>query len=90
MLRTATEEYDVLEVISVEDGRERDLHRFGFMGARHMGMVKWQGKMDVNGAAAAWEELLCKNPNRPHLAEVEQLIAARKTARQPQAGTKNR
>ncbi len=44
----------------------------------NMGMVKWQGKMDVNGAVAAWEELLRKNPNHPRRAEVEQLIARAK------------
>lgn len=39
------------------------------------GMVKFQAKMDVNGAIAAWEEMLKVNPNHPRRAEIEQLIA---------------
>lgn len=29
----------------------------------NLGIVKWQGKMDINGAVAAWQQLLDKNPN---------------------------
>jgi len=39
------------------------------------GMVKWQDKMDVNGAIAAWKRLLETNPDFPQRARVEQLIA---------------
>lgn len=39
------------------------------------GMVKFQAKMDVNGAVAAWEQMLKLNPNHPRKAEIEQLIA---------------
>lgn len=39
------------------------------------GMVKFQGKMDVNGAVAAWEQILKNNPNHPKRAQIEQLIA---------------
>ncbi len=42
------------------------------------GMVKFQGKMDVPGAVAAWEQLLKQNPNHPRRAEIEQLIARAK------------
>lgn len=38
------------------------------------GMVKWQGKMDVEGAVLAWREFLKADPNTPRKAEVEQLI----------------
>lgn len=39
------------------------------------GMVKFQAKMDVNGAVAAWQEMLKLNPNHPRRAELEKLIA---------------
>lgn len=41
----------------------------------NLGIVKWQGKMDVNGAVAAWEKLLQTNPNYEGKEKVEQLIA---------------
>lgn len=39
------------------------------------GMVKWQDKMDVNGAMAAWQRLLDTNPDYPQRDRVQQLIA---------------
>jgi cytochrome c-type biogenesis protein CcmH/NrfG len=39
------------------------------------GMVKFQAKMDVNGAIAAWEQMLKANPGSPRRAEIEKLIA---------------
>jgi cytochrome c-type biogenesis protein CcmH/NrfG len=39
------------------------------------GMVKFQGKMDAEGAIAAWQQVLKNNPNHPRRAEIEQLIA---------------
>ena len=39
------------------------------------GMVKWQGKMDVEGAIAAWQTFLKMNPNHPRKGEIEELIA---------------
>lgn len=39
------------------------------------GMVKFQGKMDVDGAIAAWEQILKDNPNHPKRADIERLIA---------------
>ena len=39
------------------------------------GMVKWQDKMDMNGAIAAWKRLLETNPDYPQRDRVQQLIA---------------
>lgn len=41
----------------------------------NLGIVKWQGKMDVNGAVAAWQKLLDTNPNYENKDKVLQLIA---------------
>lgn len=39
------------------------------------GMVKFQAKLDFDGAVAAWEQMLKAYPNTPRRAEVEQMIA---------------
>ncbi len=39
------------------------------------GMVKWQDKMDMNGAISAWKRLLQTNPDYPQKDRVEHLIA---------------
>ena len=39
------------------------------------GMVKFQAKMDVKGAVAAWEQVLKVNPNAARRAEIEKMIA---------------
>lgn len=39
------------------------------------GMVKWQDKMDVSGAVAAWKRLLTSHPDFPQREHVQQLIA---------------
>jgi len=39
------------------------------------GMVKWQDKMDMKGAIAAWKQLLATNPNYPNRDRVQSLIA---------------
>ncbi len=44
----------------------------------NLGLVKWRGKMDVNGAVADWEKLLATNPNYEAKDKVEQLIAEAK------------
>ena len=44
----------------------------------NLGMVKWQAKMDINGAIAAWEQVLKAHPDHPKKAEIEQLIARAK------------
>ncbi len=38
------------------------------------GIVKWQGKKDVQGAITAWEQLLKANPNYPERQKVEDLL----------------
>lgn len=40
----------------------------------NMGVVKWQGKKDPQGAIQAWQTLLSKNPNYPEKDKVQQLI----------------
>jgi tetratricopeptide (TPR) repeat protein len=40
----------------------------------NVGMVRWQGKMDVPGAVAAWQKLLDTNPTYPNRDRVENLI----------------
>ena len=44
----------------------------------NLGMVKWQGKMDVAGAVAAWQKLLDSNPNYENKDKVVELIAQAK------------
>jgi len=39
------------------------------------GMVKWQDKMDMSGAIAAWKHLLETNPDYPQRDRVQGLIA---------------
>src|ERR1035438_9398492 len=41
----------------------------------NIGIIKWRGKNDVNGAVAAWEKLLKLNPNFPQKAVIEHMIA---------------
>ena len=41
----------------------------------NLGIVKWQGKMDIAGAIAAWQKLLDSNPSFEGRARVEQMIA---------------
>ncbi len=54
----------------------------------NMGVVKWQGKMDVNGAVAAWQKLLDTNPNFSERAQVEQLIGRARQHANIKPGTK--
>ena len=54
----------------------------------NLGMVKWQGKMDVNGAVAEWQRLLKDVPDYPERAKVEQLIAQAKQHSNIKPGTK--
>ena len=44
----------------------------------NMGIVKWQGKKDVKGAIAAWEQLLKTNPEYPERQKVQDLLARAK------------
>jgi cytochrome c-type biogenesis protein CcmH/NrfG len=41
----------------------------------NLGVVKWQGKMDIQGAVASWQKLLAVNPEYENRGKVEQLIA---------------
>jgi cytochrome c-type biogenesis protein CcmH/NrfG len=51
----ALKEYD--EVLKIDDKHANALF--------NQGMVRWQGKMDMEGAIASWERLLETNPNYP-------------------------
>jgi cytochrome c-type biogenesis protein CcmH/NrfG len=44
----------------------------------NLGVVKWQGKMDINGAVAAWQKLLDTNPNYENKPKVLEMIAQAK------------
>jgi cytochrome c-type biogenesis protein CcmH/NrfG len=54
----------------------------------NLGLVKWQGKMDINGAVADWEKLLKANPNYEGKDKVEQMIAEAKKHSGVKPGTK--
>ena len=41
----------------------------------NLGVVQWQGKMDINGALATWQRLLDTNPNYEGKAKVVELMA---------------
>lgn len=51
------------------------------------GIVRWEGKMDLQGALNSWEELLKTNPNYPGRADVEQLMARVKAHMNIKPGT---
>jgi tetratricopeptide (TPR) repeat protein len=53
----------------------------------NFGIVKWQGKMDVDGAVAAWQKLLETNPNYEGKDKVQQLIAQAKKHSNIKPGT---
>lgn len=53
----------------------------------NLGMVRWQGKMDVAGAVQAWEKLLATNPNYENKDKVTQLIAQAKKHASIKPGT---
>jgi tetratricopeptide (TPR) repeat protein len=42
------------------------------------GLVKWQGKKDIDGAVADWKRLLATNPNYEGISKVEQMMAQAK------------
>ncbi|MFZ3262724.1 MAG: tetratricopeptide repeat protein [Terriglobales bacterium] len=54
----------------------------------NLGLVKWQGKMDITGAVADWEKLLATNPNYEGKDKVEQMIAQAKKHSGVKPGTK--
>lgn len=51
------------------------------------GMVKWQDKMDINGAIASWKRLLEANPNYPQADRVRQLMERAQQHLNMQTGT---
>jgi cytochrome c-type biogenesis protein CcmH/NrfG len=53
----------------------------------NLGVVKWQGKMDVNGALAAWQKLLDTNPNYENKQKVLELMAQAKKHSNLKPGT---
>jgi cytochrome c-type biogenesis protein CcmH/NrfG len=54
----------------------------------NVGMVKWQDKMDINGAVAAWKKLLDTNPGYPQRDRVQGLIAQAEQHSTMKPGTK--
>ena len=54
----------------------------------NLGIVKWQGKMDVPGAVAVWENLLKTVPDYPERDKVQQYIAEAKKHSNITPGTK--
>ena len=53
----------------------------------NLGIVKWQGKMDVKGALAAWQKLLDTNPNYEAKDKVLELMAQAKNHAGVKPGT---
>jgi cytochrome c-type biogenesis protein CcmH/NrfG len=53
----------------------------------NLGIVKWQGKMDVEGAVAVWQKLLATNPNYENKEKVLQLISQAQTHANLKPGT---
>lgn len=45
------------------------------------GIIKWQEKLDSDGAIACWQKLLKTNPQHPRRADIERLIALAKQHR---------
>jgi cytochrome c-type biogenesis protein CcmH/NrfG len=55
----------------------------------NIGIIKWKGKNDVDGAVVAWEKLLKLNPNFENREMVEHMIAeAKQQAKGPITGVK--
>ncbi|MBZ5722955.1 MAG: tetratricopeptide repeat protein [Acidobacteriia bacterium] len=56
----------------------------------NLGIVRWQGKMDVAGAVAAWQKLLDTNPSYENKSKVLELIAQAKKHSSVKPGTQAR
>ncbi len=54
----------------------------------NLGIVKWQGKMDIKGAVASWQKLLDTNPNYENKSKVQELIAEAQKHARVNAGAK--
>ena len=53
----------------------------------NLGIVEWQGKMDINGAVATWQKLLDANPNYEGKDKVMDLIVQAKKHAEVKPGT---
>lgn len=53
----------------------------------NLGVVEWQGKMDIDKAVATWQKLLDTNPNYPGKDKVLELMAQAKRHSGVKAGT---
>jgi cytochrome c-type biogenesis protein CcmH/NrfG len=53
----------------------------------NLGIVEWQGKMDINGAVGTWQKLLDANPNYEGKDKVMDLIAQAKKHSEVKPGT---
>jgi len=56
----------------------------------NIGIIKWQGKNDVNGAVAAWQTLLKLNPNFPQKDVIERMIDEAKKSKADLTANKRR
>jgi len=74
----AIKEYD--EVLKIDSKHANALF--------NEGMVKWQDKMDMKGAIAAWQRLLDTNPDYPKRDEVQNLISKAEEHLSMKPGTK--
>lgn len=74
----AIQEYD--EVLKIDSKHANALF--------NEGMVKWQDKMDMKGAIAAWQRLLDTNPDYPKREQVQNLIAKAEEHLSMKPGTK--
>jgi len=54
----------------------------------NIGLIKWQAKMDINGAVAAWQKLLDTNPSFEQADQVRQMITQAKQHAGIKPGTK--
>jgi cytochrome c-type biogenesis protein CcmH/NrfG len=54
----------------------------------NLGLIKWQSKMDINGAVVAWQKLLDTNPNYEQAPMIKQMIAQAKQHANIKPGTK--
>jgi len=55
----------------------------------NLGLIKWQSKMDVEGAVQAWQKLLDTNPSFEQADQVKQMIAQAKQHAGIKPGTKS-
>lgn len=54
----------------------------------NLGLIKWQAKMDIEGAVAAWQKLLDTNPKFEQAEQVKQMIAQARQHAGIKPGTK--